>query len=168
MLRFRKESGQSMVEFALVLPVFLMILFAIIDFSWIGYQYICFDYSYREASWELSIDNDQIEQERYINGKDATQLILRNVKNSALGIITDNLTVSNAKIHLWSNKKTDHYPGAGSKYEDKTNYWRYMELTANLKYKIYPITPLGKLFIKDALVYTKKVDKTRLLQTKSV
>ena len=34
----KKEKGQGIVEFALVFPIFLAIMLAIIDFSWIAYQ----------------------------------------------------------------------------------------------------------------------------------
>ena len=33
--KHKKESGQSMVEFALVAPIFIMLLCAIIDFGWV-------------------------------------------------------------------------------------------------------------------------------------
>lgn len=50
----RAESGQSLVEFALVLPLFLAIVFGIIDAGWMGYQAAAFNYSYANASWELA------------------------------------------------------------------------------------------------------------------
>lgn len=36
--RDRKEDGQAMVEFALILPIFLLILCGIIDFGWLFYN----------------------------------------------------------------------------------------------------------------------------------
>jgi len=36
----RKEGGQSLVEFALVLPLFMLILMGILDFGWLFYNYI--------------------------------------------------------------------------------------------------------------------------------
>ena len=35
---FGREDGQSMVEFALILPIFLLILCGIIDFGWLFYN----------------------------------------------------------------------------------------------------------------------------------
>jgi len=49
--RFLKdESGQSLVEFALVLPVLLLILCAIIDFGWLYYNQITLNNAAREGA----------------------------------------------------------------------------------------------------------------------
>lgn len=53
----RTESGQSLVEFALVLPLLLAIIFGIIDAGWMGYQAVAFNYSYANASWDLASSN---------------------------------------------------------------------------------------------------------------
>ncbi len=51
MKRFLKsERGQSMVEFALVLPILLLLLCGIIDFGWIFAQKIEINNSCREAA----------------------------------------------------------------------------------------------------------------------
>jgi len=50
-VRFLKdESGQSLVEFALVLPVLLLILCAIIDFGWLYYNQITLNNAAREGA----------------------------------------------------------------------------------------------------------------------
>jgi Flp pilus assembly protein TadG len=50
--RARRETGQSLVEFALVLPIFLLILMAIIDFGWAFRGYIVTTNAAREgARW---------------------------------------------------------------------------------------------------------------------
>ncbi len=48
------EEGQSMVEFALVLPLLLALIFGIIDAGWMGYQAAAFNYSYANASWDVA------------------------------------------------------------------------------------------------------------------
>ncbi len=48
------ESGQSTVEFALVLPLLLAMIFGIIDAGWMGYQAAAFNYSYANASWDIA------------------------------------------------------------------------------------------------------------------
>jgi len=49
--RFLKnEDGQSLVEFALVLPVLLLLLCAIIDFGWLYYNQITLNNAAREGA----------------------------------------------------------------------------------------------------------------------
>ena len=46
----RREKGQSMVEFAFVLPLFLLLVMGIIDFGWLFYNYISVENSARNAA----------------------------------------------------------------------------------------------------------------------
>lgn len=46
----KKEGGQALVEFALVLPLFMLILMGIIDFGWFFYNYIGVENSARNAA----------------------------------------------------------------------------------------------------------------------
>ncbi|MGJ7919181.1 TadE/TadG family type IV pilus assembly protein [Neobacillus sp. LXY-4] len=54
----RSEKGQSLVEFALVLPVLLLLLFGIVDFGRIFHAYLTIDQAGREAARVASIGND--------------------------------------------------------------------------------------------------------------
>ena len=55
----RSEKGQSIVEFALVLPILVMLLFGIIDFGRIFHTYLAIDHASREAARTASIgEND--------------------------------------------------------------------------------------------------------------
>ena len=47
---FRREDGQSMVEFALILPIFLLILCGIIDFGWLFYNQLSLNNACREGA----------------------------------------------------------------------------------------------------------------------
>ena len=49
-VRKRRESGQSLVEFALVLPLLLLILCGKIDFGWIYYNRITLSNAAREGA----------------------------------------------------------------------------------------------------------------------
>jgi hypothetical protein len=170
MFRKRKESGQALVEYALVLPLFLTVLCAIIDCAWVGYQYICFDYSYREASWELSVPDGDPSAPYTLTGSAAAGPIVANMEATALGIERKNLSINgNASIEQWSLRKADYYPALqrGS-YEKKENYWRYMRIRAELTYRVYPPTPVGRAIFGDRLTYTKKLDKTRLKSINSI
>ena len=46
----KKEGGQSLVEFALVLPIFLLVLFAVIDFGMAFHAWITVTNSAREGA----------------------------------------------------------------------------------------------------------------------
>lgn len=46
----KKEDGQAMVEFALILPVFLLILCGIIDFGWLFYNQLSLNNACREGA----------------------------------------------------------------------------------------------------------------------
>ena len=48
--REKKEDGQAMVEFALILPIFLLILCGIIDFGWLFYNQISLNNACREGA----------------------------------------------------------------------------------------------------------------------
>lgn len=50
MARLKNERGQAMVEFALVLPILILLLCGIIDFGWIFSNKIAADNASREAA----------------------------------------------------------------------------------------------------------------------
>ena len=49
-MRWRKEEGQSTVEFALVLPIFLLLIFGMMDFGWLFYNKIEINNASREGA----------------------------------------------------------------------------------------------------------------------
>jgi Flp pilus assembly protein TadG len=54
----KSEKGQSLVEFALVLPVLILILLAIVDFGRVYHVYLTIDHAGREAARAASIGKD--------------------------------------------------------------------------------------------------------------
>ncbi|MFZ7943942.1 TadE/TadG family type IV pilus assembly protein [Neobacillus sp. 19] len=60
----KSEKGQSLVEFALILPLLVMLLFGIVDFGRAFHAYLTIDHAGREAARAASIgkDNDTVEQ----------------------------------------------------------------------------------------------------------
>ncbi|MBS8266579.1 pilus assembly protein [Mesobacillus boroniphilus] len=54
----RSEKGQSLVEFALVLPLLVLLLFGIVDFARIFHVYLTMDHAGREAARAASIGKD--------------------------------------------------------------------------------------------------------------
>jgi uncharacterized protein (UPF0333 family) len=51
----KKESGQAMVEFALVFPILLLLVAAIIDFGWLYYNQLTANNASREAARYIAI-----------------------------------------------------------------------------------------------------------------
>jgi len=65
-MRLKNEKGQAMVEFALVLPVLILVLCGIIDFGWIFGNQLLANHASREAAryaaihyYDSNTDNDQ-------------------------------------------------------------------------------------------------------------
>ncbi|MCM3765807.1 TadE/TadG family type IV pilus assembly protein [Neobacillus niacini] len=55
----KSEKGQSMVEFALILPILVMLLFAIVDFGRAFHVYLTLDHTGREIARLMSIGSDE-------------------------------------------------------------------------------------------------------------
>ncbi|NTU88636.1 MAG: hypothetical protein HGA54_01855 [Actinobacteria bacterium] len=53
-----KEEGQSLVEFALILPIMLLLIVAVIDFGWYFYAKANFNNASRESARMLAVDPD--------------------------------------------------------------------------------------------------------------
>ena len=51
-----RENGQSMLEFFLVLPVFLLMFFIILDFGWLFYNYVSVENAARNAARKACIN----------------------------------------------------------------------------------------------------------------
>ena len=169
----KEECGQAALEFALVLPVFLFILFAIIEFGWVAFQTMSFSRGVNNARWDITAETlndtdpltDELSTKTY-SGGDVGDLIAGAVKDSSLWAFQEgNLSVVNAKAIL-SNKKSEFkVPGIeeGEQAEAAT-ITRYMELQADLSYRVYPITGLGSWFFgSDGLELHRSIDCRRVI-----
>lgn len=58
-LNKRKEDGQSMLEFVLVLPVFMLLLFMIIDYGWLFYNMNSVENAARNAARVACVEYTQ-------------------------------------------------------------------------------------------------------------
>lgn len=56
MKRLRNEKGQSLVEFALVLPILLLVVFAIIDFGWLFFNKLAIENGAREGARYAAVE----------------------------------------------------------------------------------------------------------------
>lgn len=81
----KKENGQSLVEFAIVLPMLLLLVCGIIDFGWLFYN-------------QLSLDNCAREAARYgaVNAAktDCDALIRAKIDETAADSLKESLTAS--------------------------------------------------------------------------
>lgn len=161
----KSEKGQAMVEFALIFPLFILLIFTIIDLGWISFNYLSFDYAYREAAWELSINYDS-DDTQYITGTTASKAIKNAIMDSSHGLSESNLSVSGAKFVLWTENKKYYTPKLPSGTNEHTKKWRYADIEADLKYDIEPVTPMGKSFFGEEITFSKNLEKHRLLRTR--
>ena len=63
----QKEKGQALIEFVLILPVFLLILFVIIDFSRLFYEKVELENRLEESIGILKKNNNYEEAFRVLN-----------------------------------------------------------------------------------------------------
>ncbi|MCI5997608.1 MAG: TadE/TadG family type IV pilus assembly protein [Peptoniphilaceae bacterium] len=156
------ERGQSMVEFALAIPIFLTLCLVIIEVGWIGYKYITFDYSYRVSSWELSVDYSE-EPNYTIGGSESERYILNELKKRAIGLDFSNIDIKNSSITLSTERKDKRYPDGNSSVERRI----YMNIVGEISYVFKPLTPIGENLFGKNITVTKRLDKLRLLEVKS-
>ncbi|MFP5105676.1 TadE/TadG family type IV pilus assembly protein [Neobacillus sp. C211] len=88
----KSQKGQSLVELALVLPVLILLLFGIIDFSRIFHAYLTIDHAGREAARSASIGNDNTTVKNTA-ASDAT----------SIGLTTDKISISSESRKSGSN-----------------------------------------------------------------
>ncbi|MRH44309.1 pilus assembly protein [Aquibacillus halophilus] len=92
----KSEKGQSLVEFALILPVLILLLFGIVDFGRIFHAYLTLDHAGREAARSASI------------GEEDKEVIITVVKENASGlslidekiVISENLGKSGEEVTI--------------------------------------------------------------------
>lgn len=171
MRNFRnKESGQAIVEFALVFPLFLMLVFAIIDFGWMGYQGILFRSAYQITVWNFPLklekssgaavtDLDIISMspipsygndDMVVPKKGGGFLSLGNgiresMVNSTSGLLSSaSLTVDHADADFYIVPVMENYK-AGGKTVSVESYELRTKWRADLKYDVSVLTPLGKV-----------------------
>ncbi|MEO2073799.1 MAG: TadE family protein [Bacillus sp. (in: firmicutes)] len=88
----KSEKGQSLVEFALVLPLLVLLLFGIIDFARVFHVYLTMDHAGREAARSASIGNDVSEiKSTAVNdaasiGLTADKVVISGTRNSGTDV----------------------------------------------------------------------------------
>lgn len=115
----KRENGQAMVEFVLVLPIFLLIICMILDFGWLFFNYISVENAARNAARIACVEYTEccydsvnktpiLEKEFDINGSQSDNTeqensIISQVANS----LPDNLSASSANPKIKVNYTYD-------------------------------------------------------------
>ncbi len=81
----RNEKGQALVEFAMILPVLLLLLCGIIDFGWVNYCKLSVSYCSREGARYGIVHADDAYAEA---------LIAQRVRDAAPDYIKDDMVVT--------------------------------------------------------------------------
>lgn len=95
-MKRKRESGQAMVEFALILPILLLIVCGIIDFGWLFFNQLSLDNACREGARYATVHS--------IN-EDCEALTAQHVEN-IISPVVDNVTVT-----ITYSSETDHLAG---------------------------------------------------------
>ena len=153
----RRTSGQALVEFALVFPLFIAILFAIIDFGWMAYQKAAFDYSRIHTSWDyagLDVNNPSSTNFdwRYTGNPTTTKTydsdsVRKAVRDSiakapSIGFDADELNVTSASVTMSNISTESTVPDREGNATKATKIARQATLKATVTYKIKPIIGL--------------------------
>lgn len=161
------EKGQVMVEFAIVIPIFLLILFFLMDLGWIMYQKVMLDYTCRQIAWDLDLGEDETWVMRNMRpivykNNSANKLLKKQFDKNNQGTYIDinSISISDGKIGVYPGRKNYRYKGGG--FSADVNYkTTTLEIQGKIKYKIEPLTPIAKSFFRNGIILTNKLYKAR-------
>lgn len=171
----RRTSGQALVEFVLVFPLFITILFAIIDFGWMAYQKAAFDYSRIHTSWDyagLDVNNPSsivywsydktspTESSKTYDGTRVQTAVRTSIEKApSIGFDTSELTVENAKVTISNVPSKSTVPDRKGDATKATRVTRQARLEATVKYNVKPI--IGLLI--QPVEVTENIDVTHVV-----
>lgn len=172
----KKEKGQAMVEFAIVLPLFLLIVCFLIDVSWVVYNKVQFDYSLRKMAIQLDLGPQQkhalhTNQSYIVDGGWANTHIRdmyeKNVEETGAPIDVSRVSIINSRIAVLAGKREFNYGVPDGTDKDRANSkfkTTTMEIASDVTYKVYPITPFSKPFLKDGVELKNNLYKIRRIE----
>lgn len=171
---FYSQKGQAMVEFALVLPLFLLIILFIIDFCWIAYQKSMFEECVIHASWDISADElgdmdplEDVPARKVYSGATVKNSLLHSIQESSLwGLYPLRISVENATATLYNSETSFDVPGRKpTDIVSAISRTRHMDLQADLSYAVSPLTFIGRLVFGDNVQIEKHLECTRIIST---
>ena len=170
----KQDKGQGMVEFALVFPIFIIIILFIIEIGWMTYQQTVFDQSYQYSSWSVQAsdfgDSDPLDtcpSSVVYSGNTVSDPLVERIKEASFwGFLSENLTVSDAQAVMKNEEKSFSVPGrTPGDTVTAISRTRYMDLKATLSYDIYPLTFLGRQVFGSRVTKEKKLSCIRVVST---
>ncbi|MEL7649835.1 MAG: TadE family protein [Sedimentibacter sp.] len=146
-LKLKKENGQAMVEFALVLPILLLFVAGIIDFGWIFYNQLAANNASREAARFIAIHY-------YFNDMDSkADYAVGSAEEKALEIINSYTAMSDLLVDPITPESDDVNGGEKIKVKFKGN----VIILTPLLSKVIDTDGDGKFLIKSEC--TMRVEK---------
>lgn len=143
-----REEGQALLEFALVFPLFVLLIFATIELGWVGYQHISFEYACSHANWGYV-------KEKYKDAGDYADTAPTDINSGVdtvvkkaitdsgwFGMDASKLVVSGAEVTLTSTSSSFGVPNYDKKPHDATQYTRHMHARATISYRVKPLVGL--------------------------
>ncbi len=159
------EAGQSLVEFALVLPLLLALIFGIIDAGWMGYQAAAFNYSYANASWDIAsssiVDYDyRAVQKGTVSDDVAIAGIKESMSKSALpGYDPDDCVVTIHEVSLTNAQSGYTIPDRKGNEAPASRVERSLNVRATIAYTAKPLVgfSLFSTSVEKELEFTRLV-----------
>lgn len=145
LIKSKSEKGQSLVEFAMVLPILLIILGMAVDIA-------------RVVDAKILVQSAACESVRQISSRST----MTSEVNTVLATYYDRLnktklTTSVTATSTSNRNYTYHaYNSLTGKFVDKSSYIKYFDATVNLTYKVPIITPMAQLVMGKEKVINSK------------
>jgi Flp pilus assembly protein TadG len=91
----RSKSGQAMIEFAMVAPLFFLLVFGIIDFGRLFFTQMTLQHALREAG-RFAVTGRHLQDS---NGQDITRVnsIIQTARNAAAGLDVNSISISSTQ-----------------------------------------------------------------------
>lgn len=156
-----RENGAELVESALIYPIFIIILFAIVNFSYAYWQVLTINYSMSQLSWDLPKDV----ADGHIQGKSEEEWVRQYLTENGQGLKTDpdHLTiypphkdtgsgsgdtaiftlVPREQVNETTPEESDLYG-----YNTKRYVYSYVNINFSYAFKIDWIMPFGDVFAR--------------------
>lgn len=144
----REEAGQSIIEFALLLPVLILLVLAPVDF----FRYALMKMNLESAAAEAI---NQVTEAEWKTGS-AEAAVRKVLDNAYAGAFPDvrvevfPKTAAEVQNHLETNRYTYYvYSSKTDDYEERPSNYSYCEATVTLSCRFTPITWIGAQYFQD-------------------